>query len=188
MIIAIKDKDRVVIGYSLTDCWGKLAESDYVDTENFAIRFSESGKVFACADMNRISDILLFDDDLINMEITPKTIVQDMIPYIKQRLKENDNPVDKEGCWRNALLICDNEHIYDIGPKFGFCEAKDYICHGYRVETIISVLDQTENLSPEERIIKALSFTCKLQKESWFPLVITDTKTKQFKFIYKGEE
>ena len=90
MIIAVKDKDRVVIGYTLADTWGKLTDADYVDEENLAIRFSETGKIFACSDMNRSSDILLFDDDLINMEINPKTVVKEIIPYIKEKLKEND--------------------------------------------------------------------------------------------------
>ena len=187
MIIAIKDKDRVVIGYSLVESWGRLSDSDYVDEENLPIKFSDKGILFACSDMNRRSDILLFDDDLINMEINPKTIVKDMIPYIKERLKENDKPVDAEGYWKNALIICDNEHIYDIGPKFVFFETDDYICHGYNIETIISVLDETDNLSPEERIVKAVSFSCKLQKDNLFPIVITDTRTKEFKCVYRGE-
>jgi hypothetical protein len=187
LIIAIKDKDRVVIGYTLVDSWGKLPDSDYVDEENLPIKFSDKEMLFACPDMNRRSDILLFDDDLLNMDINPKTIVKEMIPYIRESLKQNDKPVDDEGYWKNALIICDNEHIYDIGPKLGFCEADDYICHGYNVETIISVLDETVKLAPEERIVKAVSFACKLQKDNLFPLVITDTRTKQIKCIYRGE-
>ena len=187
MIIAVKDKDRVVIGYTLADTWGKLTDADYVDEENLAIRFSETGKIFACSDMNRSSDILLFDDDLINMEINPKTVVKEIIPYIKEKLKENDRPINSEGSWRNALLICDDEHIYDIGPKFAFCEGVDYICHGYAIESILSALDETKNLPAEERIVNAVRFYSRLCRESLFPLVITDTKTKQLKAIYEGE-
>ena len=187
MIIAIKEKDKVVIGYSLTDSWGCLSEKDYVDEENIAIKFSESGKVFALSDMNRRADILLYDDDFLNMEITPKNIVKEMIPYIKKKLKENDKPIDEDGCWKNALVICDDEHIYDIDPRFGFYEAEDYACHGYKVETLKSVLDETKNLPAEERIIKAASFASRLHKESFFPLIIADTRTKQFKPIYEGE-
>ena len=187
MIIAIKDKDRVVIGYTLADSWGKLTNSDYVDEENFAIRFSKSGKVFACSDMNRSSDILLFDDEFVNMEVTPQTIVRAMIPYMRGSLNENGAPVDKEGFWKNALLICDDEHIYDVGPHFDFREVDDFICRGYGYEHVTSALDATAHLAPEERILNAVNFTSKVRKESLFPLVITDTKTKQFKYIYNGE-
>ena len=87
MIIAIKEKDKVVIGYSNTENWGKLANEDYIDEENVAIKFTSTGYLFACADMNRRSDILLYDNDLLNMEITPKSIIKDVIPYIKNKLR-----------------------------------------------------------------------------------------------------
>lgn len=186
MIIAIKESGRIVLGYSLADSWGGLSEKDYVDEENFAIKFSDTGKVFALPDMSRRSDILLYDDNFLNMEITPKNIIKEVIPYIKNKLKENDKPIDEDGCWKNALVICDGEHIYGIDPRFGFYEAEDYACHGYKVETLKSVLDETKNLSAEERIIKAVDFASRLYKESLFPLIITDTRTKQFKPIYEG--
>ena len=187
MIIAIKEKDKVVIGYTNLDFWGRLTNEDYVDEENLAIKFSKTGKVFACPNMNRRSDILLYDDELLNLDVSPKSVVKEIIPYIKERLNENDIPIDK-GDWKNALVICDNEHIYDIGPKFAFREVHDFVCHGYReAETIISVLDATSSISAEQRIIKAVSFVSKIYKENLFPLVITDTKDRKIKVVYEGE-
>ena len=187
MIIAIKEKDKVVIGYTNLDFWGRLTNEDYVDEENLAIKFSKTGKVFACPNMNRRSDILLYDDELLNLDVSPKSVVKEIIPYIKERLNENDIPIDK-GDWKNALVICDNEHIYDIGPKFAFREVHDFVCHGYReAETIISVLDATSSISAEQRIIKAVSFVSKIYKENLFPIVITDTKDGKLKVVYEGE-
>ena len=187
MIIAIKEKDKVVIGYTNLDSWGRITNKDYVDEENLAIKFSKTGKVFACSDMNRRSDILLYDDELLNLDVSPKSVVKEIIPYIKERLNENDIPIDK-GDWKNALVICDNEHIYDIGPKFAFREVHDFVCHGYReAETIISVLDATPSISAEQRIIKAVSFASKVYKENLFPIVITDTKDGKLKVVYEGE-
>lgn len=187
MIIAIKEKDKVVIGYTNLDTWGRLTNKDYVDEENLAIKFSKTGKVFACPNMNRRSDILLYDDELLNLDVSPKSVVKEIIPYIKERLNENDIPIDK-GDWKNALVICDNEHIYDIGPKFAFREVHDFVCHGYReAETIISVLDATPSISAEQRIIKAVSFASKMYKENLFPIVITDTKDGKLKVVYEGE-
>ena len=188
MIIAIKEKDKVVVGLSNNDGWVGFPNSDYIDPENVAIKFSDSGKLFACADMNRRSDILLYDEEFLNKEITPKTIVRDIIPYIEKQLVKNDKPLDDDGRWRNALIICDNENLYDIDPMLGFYEADDYVCHGYRVEPLKSVLDETTNLSAEERIIKAVTFISELFKESLFPLIITDTKSKKFTYIYEGEK
>jgi hypothetical protein len=187
LIIAIKEKDKVVIGYTNLDSWDRLANEDYVDEENLAIKFSKSGNVFVCSDMNRRSDILLYDDELLNLDISPKSIVKEIIPYIKERMAENAIPID-EGAWKNALVICDNEHIYDIGPKFAFREIHDFVCHGYReVDAIISVLDATSSMSAEQRIIKAVSCASKAYEENLFPLVITDTQERKLKIITEGE-
>ena len=188
MIIAIKEKDKVVIGYTNLDSWGRLTNKDYVDEENLAIKFSKTGKVFACPNMNRRSDILLYDDELLNLDVSSKSVVKEIIPYIKERLKENDLPIDENGSWKNALVICDNEHIYDIDPKFAFREVNDFVVHGYKeVDAVISALDATPSISAEQRIIKAVSFASKIYKENLFPLVISDMKDKAFKIIYEGE-
>ena len=188
MIIAIKEKGKVVIGYSNTDFWGRLTDKDYVEEENVAIKFSETGNIFAFANMDRRSDIFLYNDDFINTEVNPKTLIRTIIPYIKEKLIENDKPIDENGNWRNALVICNKNHIYDIDPTFGFYESNDYVCHGYRVETLKSVLDATTNLPAEERIMKAVNFSNKLHKENLFPIVITDTTSKKIKCIYQGEK
>ena len=189
MIIAIKEKDRVVLGYSNVEYWnGVLAESDYVDEENIAIRFSENGYVFACADMGRAADVLLYDDGFINdPDMDPKSIVRFRASYIKETLDVNGVSYEKDN-WKNALLMCNDEHIYGIDPGFGFYEAEDYACHGFHTDLMRSVLDNTKGLSARERIIQAASFSEEVSKEGVFPLVITDTKTKQFEIIYKGEK
>lgn len=186
MIIAIKEKDRVVVAFSNTDYWNGLAEQDYVDQENVAIKFTEKEKAFAFAKSDVRADTLVFDDDFLNLEITPKTIIKDVIPYIKKRLEEIGKPLDDDGNWKNALIICDDNHIYDIDPFFGFYEADDYACHGYMVETLKSVLDATKHLSAKERILKAVRFASNSFKENFFPITITDTKNKKFENIFEG--
>lgn len=187
MIIAIKEKDRIVVGYSNTDTWSCPADKDYIDEENVAIRFSKDGKLFACCITNRCSDIFLYDENFINAEITPKNITRNIIPRMKKKLQENHRPPDEDGQWENALVICDGCHLYDIDPLFGFCEADDYVCHGSRVEALKSVLDGTTTLSAEGRILRAVKFTSRFYKESLFPIVITDTKTKTFRYVFAGE-
>ena len=186
MIIAIKDKDKVVLGYLNADHWSSLAENDYVDEENVAIKFAKSGKTFALCESDRRADLLLYEDSFLDIDITPKSIVNEVIPYIKCQLKENDIPI-KNGCWGNALIICDNEHLYDVNTTFGFREIEDYVCHGYHVSVAKSVLDATTHLPAEERIIATVKFVEKICKEKLFPMVITDTKSKQFKTIYEGD-
>ena len=187
MIIAIKEKDKVVIGYTNTDKWARLIDKDYVDEENYAIKFTEKGTLFACPIMDRTSDLLLYNEEFLNKEITPKSIVREIIPQIKELLKENNRPIDEDGNWNNTVYLCNDKHLYHVDTHFRFTEVEDYMCNGFNVEILKSVLDDTVGLPAEERITKAVSFASKINKELLFPLIITDTKTKQFKYIYKGE-
>ena len=187
MIIAIKEKDRVVIGYTNLDFWTNLSDKDYIDEENVAINLSRAGKVFAFAKMDKSTQILFYDESLLNVEISPKNIVRQVIPYIKVQLQKGGECDDKNK-WDNALLICDDLHVYCIGPTFNFVEASDYVCYGRaEKDNVLSVLDQTTELSAEERIKEAIRFTSKLRKESLYPFVITDTKTRKVKIINEGE-
>lgn len=188
MIIAIKEKDRVVVAFSNTDSWKGLTDSDYIDQENLGIRFSKEGNLFGFAKMCSVSDLFLYDEDFIQNEISPNNIVKNIIPYVKTKLNKNKKAITDDN-WQNALILCNNEHIYGIDTGFGFYESKNYTCHGYTfVETINSVLDLTVNLPAEQRILTAINFAIKQHKASLYPLVMVDTKTKDYKYFYKEED
>ena len=189
MIVAIKEKDKVVVGYNNLDGMCRCCESDYVDEDNVAMKFSSNGRLYACAEMKRSSDKLLYDESFIeNDDVTPKSIIREIIPFIKETCVDNtQKSSNDENGWNNALIICDNDTIYDVGPKFKFSEISDYVCHGYYCESLKSVLDDTTSLPAEERILKAFTFVCKITNESMCPFIITDTKSKQFKIV-KGDK
>ena len=75
MIIAVKEKDRVVVGFTNCDVYTRLADADYIDEENVPLKFDEDGVLIGCASMDRRSDVLLYDEDFTKLEITPKSIV-----------------------------------------------------------------------------------------------------------------
>lgn len=185
MIIAIKEKDRIVVGYSNADSLTGYSDETILDEENIALKFAPNGNLFGFVNAERVSDLLLSDDGLMKEEITPKIIVKDIIPFIKDIAG-----IDSESNeWNNIMTICSNNHIYDVDKFFEFREVKDYVCHacGGGWSFLRSVLDVTTDLPAEERIIKAVKFSNKLQKRNFFPLIITDTKTKVMKRIYEGE-
>lgn len=185
MIIVVKDQDRVVIGYTIANQFAKLASSDYKDTENFAL-VHRNDYCYGFALMDRVSDLFIYDELFLNLKVTPENIINEVIPYIKNKLTNNNKKL-KDGKWDNALVICDNNHIYDIGIKLDFNEIEKYIVHGYDEDMVTSVLDSTPNMPTKERIIEAFSFVSKLYKEDLFPIAITDTLTKEIKIIEKGE-
>ena len=186
MIIAIKEKDKIVVGYTNLDTWALFDKKDCVDPENVAIKFAENGDLYAFSSMGIRADVFLYDDNFFNIEVSAKNVVKEIIPYLKNSLSKNDIPVEK-GCWENALIICKDNRIYDINPYFKFKEIDDYICHGFQTGILKSVLDETKNLPSEERIIKAIKFCGEIRNENFFPIVITDTQSKLFKVV-NGED
>lgn len=187
MIIAVKDNDRVIVGCSYSEIIISTEDGDYFNEENMPMAFLEDGKFLVMSSPFRVSDILIYDDKFLSMEVSPKAIVKDTIPYIKQALKRNNYAISKNGNWNNAVTYVDGTRIYDIDPFFGFREVDDYVCHGLDVEAVISVMDSTEGLSAEDRIIKAISFASKVKKWDLFPLIIVDTKTGEIKHVMKEE-
>ena len=185
MIIAVKDKERVVLGYSNLQSMSKFLKKDYVDEENVPIKISSNGNVFAFGRLSRESDLFLYDKTFLEMEITPKTIVREVIPYIKQRLEENGCPI-KDGEWKNNLIISADNRIYCIDTAFEFFEAYDYHVFSYSSDEFMAVLDETAEMNPEQRITNAVSFIEEIYSGELFPMVILDTKSKKIKPIYEG--
>ena len=186
MIIAVKEKDRVVMAYSGTDIWVLLAERDFVDEENIALKFAENGTLFGFLKMDRRSDLLLYDEDFLHIEASAEGIVREMIPTIQKKLSDDGRAISEEGDWGNAIIIATKDRLYGIDSQFGFYEADDYICYSYKDMTFRSVLDLTQDLPAEERIVHAVRFVSRVHKESLFPMVITDTVSKQFKYVDEG--
>lgn len=186
MIIAIKENDSVVLGYSNRDLWLQLLESDHTDPENVAIKYAENGTLFAFTYTDRASDILLYNDTLMETEINMKALIRDVVPFMKEELK--DARCIKDGSFGNALIIYQNGHLYDISPTFSVTEIDDYVCHGYRASYAQGILDLTKNMKAKDRIIEAFSYFSRATNQNMFPLVITDTKTKKFKTVYKGDK
>ena len=114
MIIAIKENDRVIVGYSNTDVLTKLSEEDYMHEENTPMAFTADGNFVAFSSLCSASDMLISDDDFLALEVCPKAIINATIPYIKQRLIE-ENRKQLEGCTKFGCryILIDKE--YEIG-------------------------------------------------------------------------
>lgn len=188
MIISIKQADRVVVGYTVSDLVPLATVADCIDPENISIKFAPSGHMIAFVRSGRSADLFLYDEQFENMPITPQAIAKDTIAYIKRKLKQNNQPLGKHGDWDNMLIICDSQHIYTVNTQFDFREEGDYIAVGPDAisGTLKSVLDATTDLYAEDRMVKALDIVAKVHKQNLYPLVVTDSKTQQFKVIHKG--
>ena len=184
MIIAIKDKDRVVVAYSNNDILEKMEEKDSVDKENVAMRVLDNGTVFGFVKPGCRTDMFIYDDEFLSGDITPKYILREVIPYMKKKMADNNKPYTEKKGMNNAMIICTPDRIFEIGNRLTLLEKESFACVSWNYEEVlISVLDATEGLSPRERICKTLDFVSKKYRANFYPCVITDTKSKKFEVI-----
>ena len=61
MIIAIKENDRVIVGYTNADELTKLSEEDYIHEENTPMAFTADGNFVAFSSLCSASDMLISD-------------------------------------------------------------------------------------------------------------------------------
>ncbi len=188
MIITIKEKDNVVLAYSNLNIVGYFnSDDDYVEEDNMALKVNKSGQILAFANLDRISQALIYDDHFLSIEITPQSLVRQVIPYIKNKIKQCKIPLKNSTDWENSLTVITENHIYDLTPKYVFTEINDYVYHGYR-GSFKNVLEQTKNLPSRQRILNTITFCGKIDKNILFPLVITDAKTKKIIKCFKEED
>ena len=187
MLIAIKESDRVVLGYLCDEPNVFFLPTDLTDPENVPLTFSKSGRAVAFFRANAVADLFLHEDGFINEACDPDNTVRS-IPDIQEVLNECKFPKPQDVKWRNDLLICDDRHIYHLDCYFGFRELPDYACidTNYDLEsTVTTLLDMTAGLPAEERFRMAAKFLFSVHSVYRYPVIITDTKTRVLKALYK---
>ena len=185
MIIAIREKGKVVVGYTNADYVVYPCEQDYVDAENIPIAFTKNGLI-GLAGAGRIADVLLYDPNFLGMKLSPDGILSKGIPYLKSILYSNQLMRNAER-WDNAMILTDGARLYDVDPYFGFTETEDYFCHAPNIDVCKSVLDETRGLPATERIFQAMKFIGDTQKINLFPYIVTDTVSRKICAIFGGK-
>ena len=80
MIIAVKDEDRVVVASTMADYAELMVGADYNNEDNRIIRICND-TIYCFAMPGRYVDLLLCDDKLFEFEVTPDSIIKNIIPY-----------------------------------------------------------------------------------------------------------
>ena len=184
MIIAVKDKDRVVVGSCNGDFWSGYTDKTLCDPDNVPIRFTEDGTLFACSHTDARSDLLLYNEELLQKEITPKSMEREISPFVKKTMEEAHFVENNH--WGNALLVCRDNRLFDLSPTFTVSEVGDFACHGIKLHLLFGVLDMNADKDAEARIVEAYTFYERATGQRLFPIVISDTKTKETKIVYEG--
>jgi len=187
MIIAIKEKDRVVVASIITENITQLSHNDFVNEDNRIIKIT-GDTIYCFSTVGRYADLFLCDDNFFEFEVSPKSIVKDIIPYMYQKIKQEKGIEDErwdDPNWGNTLTIINNNRIFDITPTFYFREESEFVCHGWDVEYIYDSLENTRTEKAEERIRKAIDLYDNLGKSNLYPFIVMDSRDSKIQIWEK---
>lgn len=186
MIIGIKEKERVVLGFAY---WAlpEVNDRDKVLEDNLPIKvFKDEGVVIACAERKITSDMLFADENIEKMikegKTTYEDVVNDFAPMIHDRIAKENLLLD-DGKWSNCFVVAKGNSVVDVTPSFFVQDVADFFVHGFTTEYSKSNLLYSEGKSAEERIIEALRFHTQMTSDHMSPIVLIDTKDFQMKVI-----
>ena len=186
MIIGIKEKERVVLGFAY---WAlpEVNDRDKVLEDNLPIKvFKDEGVVIACAERKITSDMLFADENIEKMIKEGKTAYEDAVneyaPMIHDKMAKENLLLD-DGKWSNCFAVAKGNSLIDVTPSFFVRDVADFFVHGFTPEYVKSKLFCNEGKPAEERIIEAFRFHMQMMSDHVFPIVLIDTKDLQMKVI-----
>ena len=185
MIIAIKKDNEITVGHSICDSSANMTEKDLSLSDNLPFWKVKGEKdcYVVTDDVNRASDILMFNDYVFRGITDGKSVIENVLPKLKKLLDKN-NQIIKGKEWPNILLIIKGDKLFKINNYFCVNEIDDYTavyCEGL----VLGTLDSTAELEPTERILRAVRLVDRMRGKQTFPISIFSTKTKRKKVYYK---
>ena len=183
MIIGIKDGEKALLAFVNERDGGRFSPQDFYDKENIPVGVvaGDEGTIYGFAHSLRSSDIFTCNQEFLSGEITPRGLICKTIPAMKKRLDE-EGLVDGDD-WRNCLVICQGNRVFDVDMRFLFQENSDYVVRSYNSETMRSALEATKGLPARERVLKALAFAEDYLRIKLFPAAIVDTESRNLEIV-----
>ena len=184
MQVTIKDNDKVWFAFSTEDDMSDSAPSEATNRENVPFRVinKENGEIAFFSDCVPGADMFLYDDEFWNREITPDSIVADMIPEIGKRFEENKLVVKDR--WQTAMVISQGNRIFDVSAC-GVYRETDMACHGVNARHAYARLKTTEGKDTIERIKDVFLFQEDVNRRKYFPIVVVDNESCEMHVIEK---
>lgn len=186
MIIGIKEKDRVVLGFAYWTLQ-EVNARDKVLEDNLPFKvFKDEDTIIACAEREIATDMLFTDENIETMikegKTTYEDVVNDFAPMIHDKMAKENLLLD-DGNWSNCFVVAKGNSIVDVTPTFFVQDVADFFVHGFTTEYSKSNLLYSEGKPAEERIIEAFQFHTQMTCDHTFPIVLIDTKDFQMKVI-----
>lgn len=186
MLISINDNGKIWFAFATENDMTELAPSEATNRENipFKVIDKDKGEIAFFSECKPCADMLLYDDKFWQREITPKSIICDMIPDMDQRF--NDNNFVVMGRWMTTLTISQKDRMFDVSPE-GLYRETNVACHGYGVEAAYARLAASKGKSALERLKDVFEFWGRVKRCDYFPIVVIDNESCEMQVVNKED-
>ena len=161
LVVAIKDKDRIVLGADKQASTG--GTKDHTNTKIWEVE-ELPGAIIGAVGSARASQIIQYsqvvDKNLIGQEIDTEFIVRVLAPTIANGLKANGIVVDSEDAkcdmMPNAFIFAYNDKAWTIWHDLSVAEINEYFAIGSGADVARGALYATKDKNPFDRIVTSI--------------------------------
>jgi ATP-dependent protease HslVU (ClpYQ) peptidase subunit len=161
LVVAIKDKDRIVLGADKQASTG--GTKDHTNTKIWEVE-ELPGAIIGAVGSARASQIVQYsqviDKNMIGQEIDTEFIVRVLAPTIANGLKANGIVVDSEDAkcdmMPNAFIFAYNDKAWTIWHDLSVAEINEYFAIGSGADVARGALYATKDKNPFDRIVTSI--------------------------------
>ena len=138
----------------------------------------------------RTMDRLVTDYNIYKGHISFDFVVNSIVPDIIQRLEEV-RYLKKEGVFEgfnSSFLFAYDDQLYLIASDGSVITIEDFVAIGSGKNEAVGSLLSTDNLLPEERIVKAIKASAANDIYVDYPIIMTNTENTEFEVITEKSE
>ena len=182
MILALKDRDSIWVAVSTKSTYTGVNMEDVILEENLKMwrPAGHENAILAVEGASMTAEVLRYADLAApNEPLTHATLIQDLLPSIKERLHER-NALNGERMW-DQMLIAKKDKAFVVTCNFSLLEVENVAAVGSaRSEDLAYGAARLRcDLPPVERITEIFRTLERAEKYRHFPLVIMNTMSDE---------
>ncbi len=179
MLLAIKDNNTVYVARSITSTRLKpFYTPDLILSDNsnvWKVKGNEN-TLMACDYHSRDTDLMKYDDEIFQGELTFNRLIQEIVPKMKDKL-ESFGRLDNNNRFDSVFIVAQKDKIYRI-DILGCVTEEEYAVSGTGNEVLLGSIMRTKDNTDVLSRIRDIFIDCRdFTHENVFPIIVMDTKT-----------
>ena len=187
MIIAIKEKDKVVLAYSPFDYTTPVTSDDMALEENLGIWKVRGNPHTVMGNRGAFAetDAFKYEEKLFRGEINYDSLTDGIIPAMEKFSEGKDYIGDEKGRYEE-FFIAQKDKLFKITSEHLVMEIDSYAVSGGGAEDLAKgALHATEGQPVIDRIRKVFEFIARERQSVCYPISVIDTATCKIRKLKK---